>query len=103
MSHPAPHASGTVYEAFRRTASAYGDREFLRVLPETAAAYGIESDSWTYERAAREVEVLRRTYREAGYGQGHRVALVLANRPAFFLHWLALNALGVSVVPINSE
>jgi len=28
---------------------------------------------------------------------------MLENRPAFFCHWLALNALGVSVVPINPE
>ena len=25
------------------------------------------------------------------------------NRPAFFFHWLALNALGASVVPINPQ
>jgi acyl-CoA synthetase (AMP-forming)/AMP-acid ligase II len=28
---------------------------------------------------------------------------MLENRPAMFFHWLALNALGVSVVPINTE
>ena len=39
----------------------------------------------------------------AGYGHGHRVGLLLENRPAFFLHWFALNALGVSLVPINAE
>ena len=31
----------------------------------------------------------------------HRVALLLENRPEFFFHWLALNGLGVSAVPIN--
>ena len=40
---------------------------------------------------------------QAGYGHGHRVGLLLENRPAFFTHWLALNALGASVVPINAE
>lgn len=103
MSHPPPRVSGTVYEAFRRTANEHADREFLCVLPRTAAAYGIEPGAWTYRQAAGEVEVLLRTYRERGYGLGHRVGLMLENRPAFFLHWLALNALGVSVVPINSE
>ncbi len=34
-------------------------------------------------------------YADAGYGPGHRVGLLLENRPAFFLHWFALNALGV--------
>jgi acyl-CoA synthetase (AMP-forming)/AMP-acid ligase II len=103
MSHPPPRLSGTVYEAFRRTANEHSDREFLCLLPRTAAAYGIEPGTWTYRRAASEVEVLLRTYRESGYGHGHRVGLMLENRPTFFLHWLALNALGVSVVPINSE
>ena len=37
------------------------------------------------------------------FGHGHRVALMLENRPAFFFHWLALNSLGVSVVPVNVE
>ncbi len=34
---------------------------------------------------------------------GQRVGLLLENRPAFFEHWFALNALGVSVVPINPD
>ena len=29
--------------------------------------------------------------------------MLLENRPAFFTHWLALNALGVSIVPIHSD
>ena len=41
--------------------------------------------------------------RSAGYGHGHRVGLLLENRPAFLFHWFALNALGVSVVPINAD
>ena len=49
------------------------------------------------------MERLAGAYREAGYGHGHRVGLLLENRPAFFLHWLALNALGAGVVPINAE
>ncbi|MFT7596212.1 MAG: acyl-CoA synthetase (AMP-forming)/AMP-acid ligase II, partial [Paracoccaceae bacterium] len=39
----------------------------------------------------------------AGYTRGHRVMLLMENRPAFFLWWLALNALGVSVVPVNPD
>ena len=53
--------------------------------------------------AQREVERLRAAYAAAGYGHGHRVGLLLENRPAFLFHWFALNALGVSVVPINAE
>jgi acyl-coenzyme A synthetase/AMP-(fatty) acid ligase len=42
-------------------------------------------------------------YRAAGYGGGHRVGLMLENRPAAFLHWFALNGLGASVVPLNAD
>jgi len=42
-------------------------------------------------------------YAAAGYAHGHRVGLLLENRPAFLLHWFALNALGVSVVPIHAD
>ena len=59
--------------------------------------------SVTYAAAAAEVERLREAYAAGGYGHGHRVGLLLENRPAFFYHWFALNALGVSVVPINAE
>ena len=50
-----------------------------------------------------QVDALRERYAAAGYGHGHRAGLLLENRPAFFLHWFALNALGVCVVPINAE
>lgn len=103
MSHPAPRVSGSVYEAFRRTTQENADRDFLCVPPRTAATYCIEARTWSYRQAAHEVEVLIRRYREAGYGHGHRAGLMLENRPAFFLHWLALNALGVSVVPMSTE
>src|SRR4030095_7823391 len=46
---------------------------------------------------------LRESYGAAGYGHGHRVALLLENRPEFFFHFLALNALGVSIVPVNPD
>ena len=56
-----------------------------------------------YGAAAEAIETLRAAYARAGYGHGHRAGLLLENRPAFFLHWFALNALGVSVVPINPD
>ena len=53
--------------------------------------------------AVLEVAELERRYRAAGVRIGQRVGLMLENRPAFFFHWLALNGLGASVVPINPE
>lgn len=94
---------GTVYQAFCNTCARTPDAWFLQVLPETALHYGIEPRSYSYAQTSAEVELLRAQYLSAGFGHGHRVALMLENRPAFFFHWLALNALGVSVVPLNPE
>jgi acyl-CoA synthetase (AMP-forming)/AMP-acid ligase II len=94
---------GTVTQAFRRSVETYPAGEFLCILPETAAHYGIEARAYSYAQAWAEVEALLERYRACGFGHGHRAGLLLENRPAFFFHWLALNALGVSVVPINPE
>ncbi|CAB5513259.1 Long-chain-fatty-acid--CoA ligase [Achromobacter anxifer] len=95
--------STTVHQAFRDTAARYGAQPFLCILPETALAYGIAAGELSYSQAAEAIETLRAAYARAGYGHGHRAGLLLENRPAFFLHWFALNALGVSVVPINPD
>ncbi len=57
----------------------------------------------SYGEVAERVAALRASYAEAGYGHGHRVALLLENQPEHFLHLLALNSLGVSMVPINPD
>src|SRR5450432_3259270 len=93
----------TVYDAFVRIARRRGDADFLFVEPVTAAAYGIDAGARSWREVAGEVERLRGLYAQAGYGHGHRVGLLLENRPAFFTHWLALNALGISIVPIHAD
>ena len=95
--------TATVYEAFRRIAARRGDAEFLCVEGVTAAAYGIDAGPRSWREVAGEVERLRGAYAQAGYGHGHRVGLLLENRPAFFTHWLALNSLGISIVPIHAD
>ena len=103
---PALHMNAptaTVYDAFRRIAARRGDAEFLCVEAVTAAAYGIDAGPRSWREVAGEVERLRAAYAQAGYGHGHRVGLLLENRPAFFTHWLALNSLGISIVPIHAD
>ena len=94
---------GTVYEAFRASAQGSPEAPFLRIVADVARRYGIEPKSLTYGTALREVERLAAVYTAANLGPGCRVALLLGNRPEFFLHWLALNAIGVSVVPLNPD
>ena len=96
-------AADTVFRTFSFAARGWATRPFLCVLPETAGLYGIPAGELDYATAAARIESLRAAYAAAGYGHGHRVGLLLENRPAFFLHWFALNALGVSVVPINAD
>ncbi len=93
----------TVYAEFKRVATRRGDAAFLDVEAVTAEAYGIEPGARTWREVATEVERLRAAYASAGYGHGHRVGLLLENRPAFFTHWLALNSLGISIVPIHED
>ncbi|MCB5362763.1 AMP-binding protein [Pusillimonas sp. CC-YST705] len=93
----------TVYQRFSQTATKWPNNPFMCVLPETAELYGIKAGELVYGDALQRIQRLVEQYRQAGYGHGHRVGLLLENRPAFFLHWFALNALGVSVVPINAD
>jgi len=95
--------AGSVYQAFAERARRQPDADFLCTEAVTAAAYGIDAGTLRYGEALAQIEALRARYAAAGYGHGHRAGLLLENRPAFFLHWFALNALGVSVVPINAE
>ncbi len=103
MSSTPTRPATTVAEAFASATDVWGQHPFLCLLPETAAIYDIPACELTYAEAQAQLLALRTQYAAAGYGYGHRVGLLLENRPAFFLHWFALNGLGVSVVPINAD
>ncbi|MFN0304561.1 MAG: AMP-binding protein [Burkholderiales bacterium] len=99
----------TVFSAFAATAARYGDKPFLQI---PRSALGVDAArgeiahapiEWTYAQMFAEVEHLAATYRAEGYGAGHRVALLLENQPAFLAHWLAINAVGASIVPLNPD
>lgn len=96
-------AATSVYARFRETALRQGEAGFLNVLPETAEIYDITAGEISYRFMLERVERWRSAFASRGYGEGHRVGLLLQNRPAFVELWFALNALGVSVVPINPD
>ncbi|MGV8937742.1 MAG: AMP-binding protein [Allorhizobium sp.] len=89
--------------AFVAKALSRPDLPFLIAPASAALPYAPGGCRVTYGTAQMEIEALRLRFAEAGYGVGSRVALILQNRPEFFMHWLALNALGVSIVPINAD
>ena len=93
----------TVYSEFYNAASAYSDNLFLHIPEQATAAYRDGPVELTYHETLDQISVHSASYADAGYGPGHRIALVLENRVEFFLHFLALNRLGVSVVPVNPE
>ncbi|MDV2966361.1 AMP-binding protein [Nitratireductor aquimarinus] len=93
----------TVFAAFADTAGRWPDRPFLHVLEETATVYDIPAGELSYGAALAGIERLRNAYAAGGYRAGMRVMLLMENRPGFFLHWFALNALGLSVVPVNPD
>jgi crotonobetaine/carnitine-CoA ligase len=96
-------AAQTVFDAFVTTAEAAPGNVFLCAPPAAGRAYHPAGVEFTYGQAREATLALRETYAAAGYGHGHRVALLLENRPEFFFHYLALNALGVGIVPINPD
>ena len=81
----------SVYAEFERTARRHGAKPFLHV------------PGFTYAESQDKAGALAARYQARGYGKGHRVALKLGNRPEFLLHFLALNALGASIVPLNPD
>lgn len=89
----------SVHDAFDSTRRRCRDRPFLHI-PAHCAGGRVDL---SYEEAGVAVERAIVGYRQAGYGPGHHVGLLLGNRAEFYIHWLALNAIGAAVVPIGSS
>src|SRR5678816_3314675 len=85
----------TVYAAFEATAGAHSARPFL-----------CDPATWrdlSYGDALERVRGIAADYRARGVGKGHRVAVRMASGPEMLLHFLALNSIGASFVPINPD
>lgn len=95
--------TNTVYDAFSDTARRWADRPFVHIPRVAANAYSDSDIDWTYAQAATRISRLRDEYLACGVQPGQRAALLLGTRGEFFLHYLALNSLGVSIVPLSSE
>jgi len=91
----------TVFEALQASAAVAPGHTLIQVPRGTS--YAPDGLEWTYAEVLRRVDSLAQRYRQGGYGLGQRVALLLENRPDHFVHLLALNAVGASVVPLNPD
>ncbi len=93
----------TIEAAFAAAVAGHADRPFLAVPANAERDYLPAGLEITYCEADARVAALAATYRKAGYGLGHRVAMLLENRPDYVLHKLALNGIGACCVPINPD
>lgn len=87
----------SVHDAFREALADARDRPFLCVVEEGRASSDI-----SFGEVDATVERLRRWYASAGFGEGHKVAMLLGRLP-FVCHFLALNSLGCVCVPLNPD
>ncbi len=95
--------ANTVAGLFLDTAKDAAGHPFLIVPARADRDWHPAGVAYSYGETLAEVERLRDLYAAAGYGHGHRVSILLENRPEFFFHYLALNALGVCIVPVNPD
>ncbi len=91
------------YLLFEDRARAMPDAPLLIAPASAGLPYAPQGFRYSYGEVLADVAALSRRFAAAGYGLGSRVALLLENRPEFFTAWLALNAIGVSIVPINPD
>jgi acyl-CoA synthetase (AMP-forming)/AMP-acid ligase II len=98
-----PRTFGTLYDSLQRAASRFAERPAYMVPPMANRAYHPAGVTFTWRETLDETNRLRELYQHAGYGRGHRVAILFDQRPEFLFHYFALNSLGCSVVPINPD
>jgi acyl-coenzyme A synthetase/AMP-(fatty) acid ligase len=98
---PAGNSAATVYSAFAEAARQHAERTFLRAPAAATRGYAAGPIEYTYESAQQAVDRLRLQYRQLGLKPGDRVALAFDSRLDVYLHLLALNAGGASIVPLN--
>ena len=94
-------AHGTVARVLEDAARRHAHKPFLRITRDTAERTGIEAGDLSYAEAWERTQALIGDFSGIAGGGPQRVALLLENRPEMFLHWLALNALGISAAPLN--
>ncbi len=87
------------FEALSRAAQAHPQAPMLH-LPSRDGADGVRR---SYGEMRDRVEALVRRYAGLSTASGLRAGLMLDNTAHFFEHFLALNALGISVVPLNPD
>lgn len=95
--------SRTIGALFERRAAEHATFPFLIVPADKERGYHPDGYEISYGDAAKVVDAWCARLESAGYGHGHRVAVLLENRPEMLLMKLALARLGISWVPVNPD
>lgn len=93
----------TIPDVFQEAVALYHDNLFLMVPSDPKRDYHPGGYRITYGKTAQEVDKLVAGLAAAGYGHGHRIAILIDNRPEYVLLKLACNTLGISCVPVNPD
>ncbi len=94
--------AGSVSAVFEAAAAQYAEQDFLHVPADACGGYSARALTLRYAEARVRAGAIAARLRKAGYGTRHRIAAALDNRIEFFLHFLAVNSLGISIVPLNA-
>ena len=82
------------YLKFAAAARKYSSSSFICLTSQAASSYSVEPYELTYAEAYDRVADLQVAYRSRSYGPGHRIGLLLENRPEF--RWRPLLKIGSS-------
>lgn len=93
----------TIGQCFEQATQRYANNAFIVIPADSTRDYYPDGLEISYAVAAVSVAHYQQALSAAGYGHGHRVAVLLGNRPEMLLLKLALNGLGISWVPLNPD
>ncbi|MDG2441856.1 MAG: AMP-binding protein, partial [Luminiphilus sp.] len=88
-------------EVLALSAMRFPDHDALHIPLSACQHYSSQEITLSYSELEGAIAQATEIWRQTGVTG--RVALMLENRPEFFIQWHALNALGISVIPINHE
>ena len=93
----------TIGPTFAEAAARYPHNPFLITPRDSERPYDPDGRTLTYAETAVQVSHWVTALATAGYGHGHRIAIMVDNHPIHLILKLALNTLGISCVPINPD